>query len=225
MVANLVAFLLAMSGSELPLGSPTNPLQLPGPSSRDSHAAVGWQTTLIDAASPAPGQLTLINNMITQANSGRVGLVVKGRVNGEQRGYRYNTADGTFQSDRAAEVVTTAALQALAAPGSELTYTVVPFVSRTRIGIDRDEDGFFDQDELDVCSDPANPAVTPNNASLTGDLDDDFDVDLNDLTQLLAHYGTTSGATPADGDGDGDGDVDLSDLSLLLSNYGRTCPQ
>jgi YVTN family beta-propeller protein len=216
MVANLVAFLLAMSGSELPLGSPTNPLQLPGPSSRDSHAAVGWQTTLIDAASPAPGQLTLINNMITQANSGRVGLVVKGRVNGEQRGYRYNTADGTFQSDRAAEVVTTAALQALAAPGSELTYTVVPFVSRTRIGIDRDEDGFFDQDELDVCSDPANPAVTPNNASLTGDLDDDFDVDLNDLTQLLAHYGTTSGATPADGDGDGDGDVDLSDLSLLL---------
>src|SRR5262249_39050614 len=41
MVANLLAFVLSLAGSDLPVGSPNNPLELPGPSSKDSHAAVG----------------------------------------------------------------------------------------------------------------------------------------------------------------------------------------
>ena len=70
---------------------------------------------------------------------------------------------GTFQSDRARDAPLTDA--ALRAPrdraGQELTYTCVPPGSGERIGIDRDEDGFFDRDELDAGSDPADPASTP----------------------------------------------------------------
>ncbi|MCZ6683252.1 MAG: YncE family protein, partial [Planctomycetota bacterium] len=110
-VADLVAFMLAFSGSDLPLGSPNNPLEPPGPSSRDTHAAVGWQTTLVDAGSPLPGQLALIGDMIALADTGVVGMVVKGVQGGEVRGYAY-IGGGQFQSDRASEVVAAAALQA-----------------------------------------------------------------------------------------------------------------
>jgi hypothetical protein len=37
----------------------------------------------------------------------------------------------------------------------------VPAGTGHRIGIDRDGDGYFDQDELDAGSDPANPLSTP----------------------------------------------------------------
>jgi len=46
-------------------------------------------------------------------------------------------------------------------PGGELTYTCVPPGSGVRIGLDRDEDGFLDGDELVAGSDPADPASTP----------------------------------------------------------------
>ena len=93
------------------------------------------------------------------AQNQKVGLVVKGLVAGKQRGYVF--AGGQFQSDRLAEVLAPAALLALAAPGSELTYTVVPVGTQTRIGIDRDQDGTFDRDEIDRCSDPADPDSFP----------------------------------------------------------------
>src|SRR5262245_31082562 len=42
-----------------------------------------------------------------------------------------------------------------------LTFTVVPRGSGRRIGIDRDSDGLFDQDELDTGSDPARADFLP----------------------------------------------------------------
>jgi YVTN family beta-propeller protein len=191
----------------------------------ETHPAIGRQTTLIDANNPGFGQLQFISNMISQGNFGNAGLMVKGRINGISRGFRLNAGQGTFQSDRAAQVLTTAQLQALAAPGSELTYTLVPPGSQTRIGIDRDEDGYFDRDELDVCSDPSDPTSTPANSTpLAGDLNGNLVVDLEDLGILLSNFGTPSGATPAQGDLNGDGAVELSDLALLLGSYGRRCP-
>jgi hypothetical protein len=89
-------------------------------------------------------------------------LIVKGTVGGDQRGYLLNNLTGLFESDRAAEAaLNDAALRALAVPGQELTYTCVPPGSGQRMGIDRDEDGFFDRDELDGGSDPADPASFP----------------------------------------------------------------
>jgi len=88
---------------------------------------------------------------------------VKGVVAGEARGW-YRLGDGTFQSDRFAETpLSGTALRALAADaGQELTYTCVPPGEGQRIGVDRDGDGFFDRDELDAGSDPADPASIPS---------------------------------------------------------------
>ena len=160
-VANLVAFMLSFSGSDLPQGSTqTANLEPPGVASKDVPASVGAQTTLVSIGSAPPAQVTLMNSMITLANQSKVGLVAKGRSAGLARGWRYN-GGGTWQSDRAAESLTTAALQGAAASGSEITFTVVPQGSQTRIGIDRDLDGIFDRDELDGCSDPADATSVP----------------------------------------------------------------
>jgi hypothetical protein len=167
-VANLLAFMLAFSGSELPAGSTsTLALEPPGTAGRDAHAAVGAQTTLVSLAGAPPQQTALIGSMLSLANAGKVGLVAKGRAGGLARGWRYD-GGGTWQSDRAAESLGTPALQALAAAGSELTFTVVPAGSQTRLGVDRDLDGVLDRDELDACSDPADPQSLPGDWSDLG---------------------------------------------------------
>jgi DNA-binding beta-propeller fold protein YncE len=160
MIANLTAFMLAFSGSDLPQGS-TNlaALEPPGGTSKDTPASVGSQTTL--AAMPAAGELSWINQVIGFANANKVGIVVKGRQGGLTRGYAWVPATSVFQSDRAAQTLTQAALQNAASVGSELTFTVVPRGSETRIGIDRDLDGYLDRDELDAGTDPTDAASHP----------------------------------------------------------------
>jgi YVTN family beta-propeller protein len=91
-------------------------------------------------------------------------LIVKGNVQGEARGWVFSVAPVGFSADRAADpLLSDAALRALAgAPGNgPLTYTCVPPGSGQRAGIDRDEDGFRDRDELDAGSDPADPSSIP----------------------------------------------------------------
>jgi len=159
--ADLVAFLLSFSGSDLPKGKKAIvQLEPIGTDSQDTHAAVGRQAT-VAAATPDPQTAALVASMIALADQDVVGLAVKGIVAGEARGYYYDSSSASFQSDRQAETIAPAALLAGAASGAELTYTVVPEVSEVRIGVDRDADGWFDRDELDAGSDPADPASTP----------------------------------------------------------------
>jgi YVTN family beta-propeller protein len=95
-------------------------------------------------------------------------LVVKGVLGGEDRGWLMNSA-GNFQGDRGGEpVLTDPQLRNHAVTaGQERTYTCVPPGSGTRIGLDRDEDGFFDRDELDAGSDPADPGSIPGGGTTT----------------------------------------------------------
>ncbi len=130
----------------------------------DLYPIVGQQVTLTstNAAQVNPR----IDLLIQRAAAGETDLVVKGRYNGQLRGW-YRTAAGTFQPDRAGEAAwTDSALRTVAAtPGQELTYTAVPLGSAVRLGVDRDEDTFFDRDELDAGSDPADPNSTPGGST------------------------------------------------------------
>jgi hypothetical protein len=85
-----------------------------------------------------------------------------------QRGWYLNGA-GTFQSDRATEApISDATLRALAnTAGQELTYTCVPPGSGVRVGVDEDEDTYFDRDELDAGTDPRNAASFPGQPTAT----------------------------------------------------------
>lgn len=168
----MIAFMMSFSGSELPVGSVENPNALPGPLSQDTHAAVGEQITLNAANRTDPPTLQLVQDTVALAEAGRVGIVVKTVLGGEPRGYAY-VRGGMFQSDRQGEQVSVDQLAALVAGESTLTFTVVPAGTQTRIGIDRDEDGYLDRDELDACSDPADAASGPGAVVITGDFDRD----------------------------------------------------
>jgi len=125
--------------------------------STDVHTAVGLQVTANADNLGDPGLLGTLQGMIALANTEEVGMVVKGLMGGLQRG-AYYSGGGVFQSDRASETIAAEDLLAMAGEDAELTATVVPFESRIRIGVDRDEDGKFDRDELDAGTDPADPA-------------------------------------------------------------------
>ncbi|MEM7349155.1 MAG: hypothetical protein AAF657_00010 [Acidobacteriota bacterium] len=160
-VSDIVAFMLAFAGSDLPPGStafsPFDFFEPPGPTSLDTHAAVGAQWTVTAANRNSPATLAEFAELRALADSGRVGLTVKGIVAGQQRGFAYLGAD-LLQSDRATETTTLEALRQSVAAGEEVTLTLVPAGSETRLGVDRDEDGIFDRDEIDACSDPADPS-------------------------------------------------------------------
>jgi DNA-binding beta-propeller fold protein YncE len=132
---------------------------------------VGQQATLtstnglaVDARLDLMIQRATTNfSLVGQPGAKECDLVVKGTVGGEARSYLLNNVSGLFESDRLAEsALTDAALRALAStPGQELTYTCAPPGSGTRMGLDRDEDGFFDTDEVDAGTDPADALSFP----------------------------------------------------------------
>ncbi len=156
-VADLVAFMMAFAGSDLPQGSVNGFNEPPGQPSLDTHAGVGKQSTYAGGAVPPR-----IPALIALADAGDIDLIVKGRAAGENRGWVYDRATQTFISDRDADLpLGVGALQAFAAPGNEQTWTAVPLGLGVRLGIDRDEDGFGDATETDAGSDTTNPASTP----------------------------------------------------------------
>jgi len=129
----------------------------------DSNLApvVGQQATLSSTVNNtgANNRVTLLQD---RAAAGECDLVVRTVVAGEARG-GLRLPDGTYQLDREDEpTIADAALRASAIePGQEVTYTCVPPGSGRRIGLDRDEDGFYDRDELDAGTDPTDPASFP----------------------------------------------------------------
>ncbi len=221
-IANMTAFMLAFSGSDLP--EPSGIFEPPGPQSLDAHAAVGAQTTLVSLGAATLDQLALIAQFLQLANAGDVALVAKGLVAGEQRGYTYIGSD-TYQSDRASQTITHANLLALAAPGAEITLTVVPAGSEFRIGVDRDSDMHFDRDEIDACADPADPASTPFNSTCTcGDADLAEPLGVLDFSDVLAFLTAFGAMDPAADLAAPTGVFDFSDVLAFLSAFGAGCP-
>ncbi len=189
----------------------------------DTHAGVGVQITVDGVNNNAANVVNLINQMITLANGGAVGLVVKGRQAGTARGYRYNGAN-VFQSDRAGETIDATALRLAATGGNQLTWTLVPAGSQTRVGIDRDGDGFFDRDEIEGCGDPANSAITPGHYTRC-DTNCDGAIDFFDIDSfVLALFNPIQYQTnfpncgfPCAADTNADGSVDFFDIDGFMN--------
>ncbi|MBI3783746.1 MAG: VCBS repeat-containing protein [Deltaproteobacteria bacterium] len=180
----------------------------------DSNLApmVGQQVTLTTRDSAAA--FTRLDLMRTRAAVGECDLVAKGVVDNEARGW-YRTASGELQSDRAAETLADAALHQLVESGSaEITFSCVPPGSGVRFAVDRDSDGIFDRDELDLGSDPADPGSVPATPTPT------------------QSASPTPTATPpawiCPGDCDGNGEVTVDELLLgvrliLATAEAQTC--
>ncbi|MFN8643749.1 MAG: thrombospondin type 3 repeat-containing protein [Candidatus Binatia bacterium] len=134
----------------------------------DLAPIVGQQTTLTGANAALFPVATRLNLLEQRAAQNECDVIVKGTSAGQQRGW-VRQADGNFRSDRAAEPLATSLQVRLlgTAPGQELTYTCVPPGSGERMGVDRDEDGYYDRDEIDAGSDPADPLAIPGGTAAT----------------------------------------------------------
>src|SRR5690606_2061600 len=135
-----------------------------------------------------------LDAMVKLAADGAVDLIVKGAG----RGWVHDAS--AFQADREGETISTAELRALARPGAELTWTVVPAGSGVRLGVDRDLDGYFDGDERAVCADPADAASFPGGP---GNADCDADFTLTFFDFLCFQDAFAAGEAKAECDGDG----------------------
>ena len=176
--------------------------------------------------------MALLATFVNLAESGKVGLVVKGRIAGEQRGWAYVGAN-VFQSDRAGQTISASALQALAAPGSELTYTVVPKGTETRIGINHNLNGCLDGDERVVCACPSDfnqdGFVTGDDFDLyseafqlgypTADFNNDGFVTGDDFDAFVAAFE----AGDAEADFDEDGFVTGDDFDAFVAAFEQGC--
>jgi hypothetical protein len=117
---------------------------------------VGQQITL--TASSAPAVVARVDLLAQRADAGECDLIAKTRIADAEVGFLYVGA-GQFRSDRRALPPISDAVLRVLAHGRPVTYTCVPPGSGERIGVDRD--GFWDGDERDAHSDPADPASTP----------------------------------------------------------------
>lgn len=125
-----------------------------------THPAVGAQWTMDGSNEPAG--IGRLNMLEAEADVGAIGLVAKGLVAGQARGWTYAGA-GIYTPDKASEAdINQSMLLSMAGAGSEITFTGVVDGCEWRLGVDRDLDGFRDGDELDAGSDPGDPASTPD---------------------------------------------------------------
>ncbi len=167
---------------------------------------VGQQVTLNGANAATAGPR--IDLLIDSASAGQCDLVAKGALGGVPRGW-VRLVGGLFRSDRTGEAdLTDAQLRAQAATaGQEVTYLCVPPGSGTRVGIDRDEDGV--RDGNDVCPMQADAGQADADHDGAGDACDDC--------TLVAN------GSQLDADGDGYGnicDADLNNTGLVtISDY------
>ncbi len=124
--------------------------------------SVGVQMTFDGANNTDAALLSRLETLKSEATNNNCDLIAKGRTPSLARGWLYQGND-QWKSDIQNELPwPTSRLLALARPGSELTITGVPHGSGTRMGIDRDRDGWLDADELLGGGDPANPAIVPS---------------------------------------------------------------
>lgn len=115
--------------------------------SSDTHAGVGAQLTL-DGSHRTRGDVRERFDLLSKiAATGEVGLIAKGIVDGQRRGYAY-VGSGMLRGDRIADpLVTLDDLWNSADRGSEVTITLVVKGTELRLGIDRDENGVLNGDE------------------------------------------------------------------------------
>jgi DNA-binding beta-propeller fold protein YncE len=149
-IADLIALLLSVSGADIETEGAAPDSTPP--------SAVGRQLTLSSPARPSLFDAMLA---LAQSPTSRVELVVHGMKDGLARGWCHAGTTNLFQSDRRLEAATPDELLSLAAPGNELTFTVVARGTGVRLGLDRDLDGVFDRDELDAGTNPADRLWRP----------------------------------------------------------------
>jgi YVTN family beta-propeller protein len=184
----------------------------------DTHPAVGQQITFDGTNNADAALVDRLNTFVALANSGTVGIIARGRRAGISRGW-YFTAVGDLQPDRVADPhATVTDLRTSAAPGSEITFTIVPAGAQLRMGVDRDGDGYLDGDELASCANPGDPSSFPGSRG-------NIDVDANGtiaVADIFAYLSLWFAGSPI-ADFNGMGGLNTQDIFDFLNAWFLGC--
>ena len=123
--------------------------------------AVGFQITFDGTNNSNPAALATVDTLVGQAGLDYCDLIARARIESRSRGWLYQ-GGGMWKGDKISQPnVTTSELIAFATSyGTEVTITGVPKGSGTRMAIDRDRDGWLDNDEYPNY-DPGDPSSHP----------------------------------------------------------------
>ncbi|MFK7960838.1 MAG: YncE family protein [Phycisphaerales bacterium] len=188
----------------------------------DTHAAVGRQLTI------GPDSDDEVFNerdaLLANAWDANLGTVVRSRAGLREVGWMRIEED-LWQSDRQDVIVTTDQLDAQILDGRSMSWLITPKDMAMRLGVDRDRDGFFDGDERDNCTDPADAESFPGDGTCCGDLDNLPGVGFGDLLAVLSGWGPCADPfdCPTNLDGMFPANTGFSDLLVVLSAWGD-CP-
>jgi hypothetical protein len=152
----------------------------------DTHAAVGQQIMFDGTNNTNPDAVTRLNTLVSITGGGALGMIAKGRRLGVDRGWLYQSG-GVMQSDRHGEQISLTNLRLGAAPGNEVVFTLVPAGAQTRLGLDRDEDGFYDAEEIGACSNPSDALNFPGSRGAI-DVDASLSVTVTDIFAFLNRW-------------------------------------
>ena len=143
-VADLVALMMAFSGSDFGTAQP--PTSAPVPISKDSHAAVGQQVEVQGANLSLRAQ-----SLLAIANAGKIDLV----AHSGSDSFVYQRSSQDFKPSANPASLSVAALAARASASAPQIWMAMPLGLGNRFGLDRDGDGVSDQIEVEQGSNPA----------------------------------------------------------------------
>jgi len=184
-IADLSAFMLAFSGSDLP--TQPNTFTVPVPASKDAHAAVG-QTALASSADFARAA-----RLETLARSPRLELVAFTPGDERRVGWLYDRTASSFSSDDGRDGVNLTTLLTSLPAGQHAKLTLVASGTGRGVALDRDGDNLLDGIEVDrgaLPFDPTSTAIRPaqglwNNPARPGH---GFDLQFAGDTLIAAWY-------------------------------------
>jgi hypothetical protein len=140
-------------------------------------------------------------------------LIAQGRWNNRVRSALYDPATDNYVLDSQGDApVTASEMRTMAQqPGQATTFTCVPPGSGQRLGLDRDQDGQWNFDEVLSSTKPDDPGSVPGACNDGIDNDGDGFIDLGD-DGCAAASSSIENPECSDGyDNDGDGTIDAGD--------------
>lgn len=149
-LADLTAFMLSFSGSDLPTSNPA--FSAPLLDSLDSHAAVGQQVHLNTASATAR-----LNTLMSQADAGRIELMAVSGSDQNRRQWLYQADTARFEADGPEPSASLSSVLAQASVDTPLIFTALAVGTGQRMALDRDRDGVLNRVEVAQGSHPADP--------------------------------------------------------------------